>query len=50
MAYYRGYGEFRAGRWAASGNELIGEMTGVHCLAGQTQIERGLSHAVVEAL
>jgi len=48
MAYYRGFGEFRAGRWAGNGNELIAEMTGVHCLAGQTQIERVLRHAVVE--
>ena len=48
MAYYRGFGQFHAGRWAGSGAELIGEMTGVKCLAGQTQIERVLRHAVAE--
>jgi hypothetical protein len=48
MAYYRGFGEFHAGRWAASGNELIKDMTGVRCLAGQTQIHRVLRHAVAE--
>jgi hypothetical protein len=48
MAYYRGFHEFRAGRWAADANALIGEMTGVSCLAGQTQIERVLRHAVAE--
>src|SRR5689334_9188226 len=46
MAYYRGFGEFHAGRWAASATELIREMTGVHCLAGNTQIGRVLRHAV----
>jgi hypothetical protein len=48
MAYYRGFGEFHAGRWAANATELIREMTGVHCLAGQTQIGRVLRHAVNE--
>lgn len=48
MAYYRGFHEFQAGRWASSGQQLIREMTGVHCLAGQTQIERVLRHALVE--
>lgn len=48
MAYYRGFGEFQAGRWAADAKALIGEMTGVQCLAGRTQIGRVLRHAVVE--
>jgi hypothetical protein len=48
MAYYRGFGQFHAGRWAGSGAELIGEMTGVKCLAGQTQIGKVLRHAVAE--
>jgi hypothetical protein len=48
LAYYRGYGEFRATEWMSDSAKLLAEMTRVHCLGGQTQIERLLRHAVAE--
>jgi hypothetical protein len=48
LLYYRGFGECRASRWAASGPELQRLMTGVRCLGGQTQIRKVLSHAIRE--
>lgn len=49
LVHYRGHGEFRASPWASNARELIGEMTGVTCLGGLTQIERVLAHAAKEA-
>lgn len=48
LAYYRGYGEFRATEWLSDSAKLLSEMTRVHCLGGQTQIERLLRHAGAE--
>ena len=48
LAYYRGFGEFRAIGWMTDSEELLREMTGVYCLGGQTQIEKLLRHAVKE--
>ena len=48
LAYYRGFGEFRATKWMTDSTKLLHEMTRVHCLGGQTQIERLLRHAVKE--
>jgi hypothetical protein len=48
LAYYRGFGEFRATEWMSDSTKLLREMTRVHCLGGQTQIERLLRHAVTE--
>ncbi len=48
LAYYRGFGEFRAGNWATSGDALLKTMTGVFCLAGHTQIRKVLKHAIAE--
>ena len=48
LAYYRGFGEFRAGNWATSGDALLKAMTGVFCLAGHTQIRKVLKHAIAE--
>ena len=48
LVYYRGFGEFRAGGWAVSADALLGTMTGVFCLAGHTQIEKVLRHAIAE--
>ncbi len=48
LAYYRGFGEFRATEWLSDSSKLLREMTRVHCLGGQTQIERLLQHAIAE--
>ena len=48
LVYYRGFGEFRAGKWATSGDALLKAMTGVFCLAGHTQIRKVLKHAIAE--
>lgn len=49
LAWYRGFGEFRASEWVADSKALVARMTGVRCLAGRTQIVRVLKNAVVEA-
>ena len=48
LVYYRGFGEFQAGPWAASAAVLLRTMTGVRCLAGHTQIGKVLKHAIAE--
>ncbi len=48
LAYYRGFGEFHAGGWMTNSDDLLREMTAVHCLGGQTQIEKLLRHAIRE--
>ncbi|HJO73746.1 MAG TPA: VWA domain-containing protein [Rhodospirillales bacterium] len=48
LAFYRGFGEFKASRWTADENTLLRQMTSVFCLAGETQIGKVLSHAVNE--
>jgi len=48
LVYYRGFGEFKAGSWATSANQLLRTMTGVVCLAGHTQIGKVLKHAIKE--
>ena len=49
LAWYRGFGEFRASEWVGDSQALVARMTGVRCLAGKTQIGRVLKNAVVEA-
>jgi len=49
LVFYRGFGECRASPWVSSANDLLRRMTGVFCLAGQTQIRKVLKHAVKEA-
>jgi len=48
LAYYRGFGLFESSAWVADAKGLAQEMTGVHCLAGNTQILRVLRHALAE--
>ena len=48
LAYYRGFGQFQAGGWVTSADVLLRTMTGVFCLAGHTQIEKVLKHAIAE--
>lgn len=49
LAWYRGYGEFRASEWVGDSKALVTRMSGVRCLAGRTQIGRVLKNAIVEA-
>src|SRR3546814_15327666 len=44
----RGFGECRASKWAAGAAQLLDLMNGVRCLAGKTQIEKVLGHAIRE--
>lgn len=48
LAYYRGFGEFRASQWHLDGQGLLRAMTGVSCFAGRTQIRKVLKHALKE--
>jgi hypothetical protein len=48
LVYYRGFGEFSAGPWIADSAAMLKRMTGVFCLAGQTQIAKVLRHAAKE--
>ena len=48
LVFYRGFGEFKVSTWAADGKSLLRLMTGVQCLAGQTQIGKVLKHAANE--
>ncbi|MAF49743.1 MAG: VWA domain-containing protein [Rhodospirillales bacterium] len=48
LAFYRGFGEFKATKWTSDPDTLLRQMTGVHCLAGETQIGKVLRHAVSE--
>ena len=48
LAFYRGFGEFKVSPWLDRSAELLRLMTGVHCLAGQTQIGKVLRHAINE--
>ncbi|MCB2108646.1 MAG: VWA domain-containing protein [Rhodobacteraceae bacterium] len=48
LAYYRGMLEFAALPWTANADRMTASMQRVSFLAGETQIERVLKHAVVE--
>lgn len=49
LAWYRGFGQFRASEWVSDSKALVERMTAVRCLAGRTQIARVLKNAIVEA-
>ncbi|HZK89139.1 MAG TPA: VWA domain-containing protein [Stellaceae bacterium] len=49
LLFYRGFAECRASRWMRNAAELHRAMRAVFCLGGETQIERVLSHAIVES-
>ncbi len=49
LVYYRGFGECKASAWYGDSEALLRRMTGVHCLAGRTQIAKVLRHARDEA-
>src|SRR5271157_5619433 len=46
LVFYRGFAECKASRWMTSADELHRVMRRVHCVGGETQIERVLSHAI----
>jgi hypothetical protein len=48
LAFYRGYGEFKASRWLSRADELLKHMSAVSCLGGKTQIRRILRTAIAE--
>ena len=49
LVWFRGFGEFKASGWVSDARALAGEMTGVRCRGGHTQIGRVMAHAVKEA-
>lgn len=49
MAYFRGFGEFRASPWVASADKLLNAMSAVQCRGGFTQIAKVLRHALSES-
>lgn len=48
LAYYRGYGEFRATPFLQDAQDLARRLSGVACLGGKTQIQAVLDHALAE--
>jgi len=48
LCYYRGFHEFHASPWLSRADDMIGEMSGVRCAGGVTQIARVLKHAKSE--
>ena len=49
LAYFRGFGEFRASQWLSDAQSLANAMGNVACRGGHTQIERVLNHALKSA-
>ena len=48
LVFYRGFGECKVSPWVSSSAALVRRMTGVFCLAGQTQIGKVLRHVTAE--
>ncbi len=48
LVYYRGFNECQASRWMTNAADLHRVMRAVHCVGGETQIERVLAHALTE--
>ena len=46
IAFFRGFGEFRATKWTSDSQALIRPMSRVFCLGGHTQIEKVLKHTL----
>ena len=49
LVYYRGYDECRASKWLKNADQVVTMMRKVSCMAGATQINRVLKHAIAEA-
>lgn len=48
LVFFRGYKECKASKWVGSAGEMLRLMRSVQCLAGRTQIERVIKHALHE--
>ena len=48
LCFFRGFDECKASRWLSTAADLHRVMRGVSCVAGETQIERVLSHTIGE--
>jgi hypothetical protein len=48
LVFFRGYNECKSSKWLNNPIDLLRLMTSVTCLAGRTQIERVLKHALQE--
>ena len=48
LCYFRGFGEFFSSNWQGNPEEIARIMSGIHCDAGITQLERLLRHAIKE--
>lgn len=46
LCYFRGLGEFYSSEWHTDPDNLLRQMSGIHCQAGMTQLERVLRHAI----
>jgi len=49
LVYFRGYKECRASPWLDNSSKLLRMMNKISCVAGRTQINRVLKHAIAEA-
>lgn len=49
LVFFRGYNECKSTKWLSNPMDLLRLMSKVTCLAGRTQIERVLRHAIAEA-
>jgi len=48
LCYFRGYGEFFSSDWHSTPDDLLRIMSGIHCQAGATQLQRLLQHTIDE--
>ncbi len=48
ICFFRGFGEFKVSPWVSTSGQLLRLMTSVFCMAGQTQIQKVLRHAINE--
>jgi hypothetical protein len=48
LSYFRGFAEFYASDWFVESAPLLQQMTGIHCEAGVTKIQRLLKHVRTE--
>ena len=48
LCYFRGFGEFFSSNWQSNAEDIVRIMSGIHCEAGITQLERLLRHAIKE--
>ncbi len=48
LCYFRGFGEFFSSDWQNTPDDLLRIMSGIHCQAGATQLQRLLQHVIDE--